>query len=537
MGSLGRFDDAEPYDDYAQSVLGFALRHALLGLLGATLLGVGAIGVGWLPPPAPPLYLDSTIPFFEALRGSPGSWLARALVIVGGALVLQSWLVLGIDVMRGAITDLRRLWAVLALWCVPLLLVPPLFSRDVYSYYVQGKLFLSGADPYTTGVISLPGWFQDGVDPQWAQTPTPYGPLWLSLSRGVVALVGNNVYLGVLCFRALALLGVLLMAYYLPRLAFLCGISAPKALWLGVMNPLVLLLFVLSAHNDALMVGMMIAGLTLVLERRPVAGVLLITGAVAVKPIAVLALPFAGLLWAGSRATVRRRVLRWVQTAGISLAAFLGISAVVGTGFGWIGALSTPGAVTTWLSPPSAIGMIIGGLGSHVGLGDHTDGALAVTRIVSLAVAAVIVVWLTLRPEGRTPVRGVVLALFTVILLGPTFQSWYLLWLLPLAAASGLSARAVRVVLLIIAGGTLYSLCETSATADNHLDVNDGIAMLLTVAIVAAAVFFSGRERSLVLGDQISSGLEPEDPPSRARHDSLVVRSAGSAGRADAVGT
>ena len=34
------------------------------------------------------------------------------------------------------------------------------------------------------------------------------------------------------------------MAYYLPRLAFLCGISAPKALWLGVMNPLVLLLFV-----------------------------------------------------------------------------------------------------------------------------------------------------------------------------------------------------------------------------------------------------------------------------------------------------
>ncbi len=35
------------------------------------------------------------------------------------------------------------------------------------------------------------------------------------------------------------------------------------------MNPLVLLLFVLSAHNDALMVGMMIAGLTLVLERRP----------------------------------------------------------------------------------------------------------------------------------------------------------------------------------------------------------------------------------------------------------------------------
>ena len=111
-----------------------------------------------------------------------------------------------------------------------------------------------------------------------------------------------------------------------------------------------------------------------------------------------------------------------------------------------------------------------------------------------------------------------------MILLGPTFQSWYLLWVLPLAAASGLNRQWLRACLLVVVGGTLYSLCETSATADNHLDINDGIAMLVTVAVVVLVVMTSGRERSLVLGDQVSSGLLPDDPPAQARYDSLVVR-------------
>ncbi len=513
-----------PSGEHLQPVLAFALRHVVPGLIGAVMLAIGAVGVGWLPPPAPPFYQDSALPVVEWFRSGVGSWLARAFVIAGGALVLQSWLVLGIDVMRGRITDLRRLWGVLGAWCAPLLLVPPLFSRDIYSYYVQGKLFLSGQNPYTTGVISVPGWFQDGVDPQWAQTPTPYGPLWLSLSRGVVALFGDNVYLGVLSFRLLALVGVVLLAYFVPRLAFLNGISAPKALWLGVLNPLVLLLFVLSGHNDALMMGLLVAGLVLVCERRPVLGILLVTAAIAIKPIALLALPFVGLLWAGSRADVRTRVLRWVQTGVISVLSFFGISAVVGAGFGWVGALTAPGEVTTWLSPPSALGMLMGWFGQQIGLGDHTDGLLVVTRTLAALVAIAIVGRLCLRPEGRTPMRGLVLALLTVILLGPTFQTWYLLWIIPLAAASGLGTRALRATLLVVAGGTLYSLCETSATSDIHLDINDGIAMLVTVAVVVLAVVTSGRERSLLLGDQVSHGLLPEDRPARARYDALVVR-------------
>jgi hypothetical protein len=269
-----------------------------------------------------------------------------------------------------------------------------------------------------------------------------------------------------------------------------------------------------------------VAGLALTADRRPVIGILLETAAFAIKPVAIVALPFVGLLWAGSRASVRTRVLRWGQILLVAVPAFLDITVVVGTGIGWVNALSTPGTVTTWLSPPSAVAMTIGAIGEAIGLGDHTDGTLVAVRAVALVVAAGIAAWLCLKPEGRSPVRGAVLAMVAVIALGPTFQTWYLLWVLPLAAASGLSARWLRVVLLLIVGGTLYSLCETSATADNLLDVNDGVAMVVTLVVVAVAVLASRRERQLILGDPVSHGLLPQDAPARARYDSSIVRAA-----------
>ena len=272
------------------------LRYALGGLVASAILAFGAIGVGWLPADT---ITSSAI--LETLHTDPvGQFVSRSAVIIGGALLLQAWLVIGADVLHGHLRDLRRLWAILALWTAPLLLAPPLFSRDVYSYFFQGKLVLAGQDPYTQGVASIPGWFQNGVDPMWQDTPTPYGPLWLALSRGVADIAGDNAYLAVLAFRLLAVCGVALLAWYVPRLAFHCGIDASKALWLAVMNPLVLMHFVAGVHNDALMIGLLVAGACYAIEGRGALGVALVMGAAMVKPIALLALPFVGIMWAGT---------------------------------------------------------------------------------------------------------------------------------------------------------------------------------------------------------------------------------------------
>ncbi|MCA0328437.1 MAG: polyprenol phosphomannose-dependent alpha 1,6 mannosyltransferase MptB [Actinobacteria bacterium] len=496
------------------------LRYALGGLVASAILAFGAIGVGWLPADT---ITSSAI--LETLHTDPvGQFVSRSAVIIGGALLLQAWLVIGADVLHGHLRDLRRLWAILALWTAPLLLAPPLFSRDVYSYFFQGKLVLAGQDPYTQGVASIPGWFQNGVDPMWQDTPTPYGPLWLALSRGVADIAGDNAYLAVLAFRLLAVCGVALLAWYVPRLAFHCGIDASKALWLAVMNPLVLMHFVAGVHNDALMIGLLVAGACYAIEGRGALGVALVMGAAMVKPIALLALPFVGIMWAGSVQTGRQRWLAWLKTGVVAAVTYAVVAFAVGASFGWIQALTTPGEVRTWLSPMTALGMATGNFLSAVGLGDHTDTTVTFFRLIGMAAAVVIVALLVLKPQGRTAVRSMMLAFLTVVVLGPVVQPWYLLWVLPLAAASGLSRRELRAVMLLTAGFTLYGLWETSASADPLLELSDGLAMFASAVAVVVAVTASRRERRLLFGPPEDHGLLPEDAPAAARGARLVVR-------------
>jgi hypothetical protein len=513
---------AEPVDDGypdSDSQLAFTLRYAVPGLIATSVIALGALGVGWLP-----IYGLVDVPFVHTLRTTDiGMFLSRLCVILGGALLLQAWLVAGADVLSGHIRDVRRLWGVLAIWIAPLVLAPPLFSRDVYSYYAQGKLVLKGVDPYTHGVDSIPGWFRDGVDPMWSQVPTPYGPVFLGISRAIAQIV-TDPFVAAVAFRLVAIVGVALLAYYVPRLAFLNGIDAPKALWLGVMNPMILMNFVASSHNDALMMGLIAAGVCLAMEGSMILAIIAVTAGGMVKPIGLMALPFVGIIWAGTHGGRIARLIAWAKTAGIAAVCFLVASAVVGVNLGWIHALTTPGTVRTWLSPSTALGLASGNLLRWFGLGDHVDLTVTVFRALFELVAIAIIARLILKPEGRTALRGLVLAFAAVVVLGPVIQPWYLLWALPLAAAAGLRPKELRVVLLLIAGFTLYGLCTPSATADSLFELSDGIAMLAAAGAVALAVSVSPRERALFFGEPASHGLLPEDRPAMARHNQLIIQ-------------
>lgn len=180
----------------------------------------------------------------SALRSpDAGVALARFCVIAGMALVLQAWLVLGYDVLRGRVRSLPALWWTLFAWSAPLLLTPPLFSRDAFAYFTQGKLLIQGLNPYDVGVAAESGWFNDGADPLWAESPTPYGPLFLLLERGVAEFVGPHPVWAAIAFRLWAMLAVAVLAVCVPILARRHGISDAKALWLAVLNPLVLMHF------------------------------------------------------------------------------------------------------------------------------------------------------------------------------------------------------------------------------------------------------------------------------------------------------
>ncbi|GFJ88030.1 polyprenol phosphomannose-dependent alpha 1,6 mannosyltransferase MptB [Phytohabitans rumicis] len=348
------------------------------------------------------------------MRRHPG-W-GVVVAYTGLVLLITAWWRVGKLLPDVTPRDLIR---TLVLWAAPLLLAPPLFSRDVYSYLAQGAMVGAGLDVYELGPASYGGPLAAEVPAIWQHTPTPYGPLFLLVATGVAAAAGAHLAVGVLGMRLIAVLGVALLTAVLPGLARRCGVDPAAALWLGALNPLVLAHLVAGAHNDALMLGLLVAGLAAAQARRPGVGAALIALAALVKAPAALALLFVGgTRW---RATI--------HAAAVAAATTVAVTAVSGLGYGWVGALNTPVSPENW-SPTSVLGRLTGAL-----LG--TAHAVPLWRWTGLAAAVAVSAVLWLRRRELGPVYAVGLGLGAIVLFGPALRPWYLLWgLVPLAAAA-----------------------------------------------------------------------------------------------------
>ncbi|MEV6522168.1 polyprenol phosphomannose-dependent alpha 1,6 mannosyltransferase MptB [Longispora sp. NPDC051575] len=399
-------------------------RCRALGFVGSSCVALGGLAAGALPVRA----TLTPVRDLGDLRGY--ATLGLACTYFGLALLVLAWWWLG--TIR---PPARGLLVTFAVWAGPLVLGPPLFSRDVYSYLAQGQMVGAHIDVYQYGPAALGGNLAAQVPAIWQTTPTPYGPVFLALATRVARLADGHVAGGVLGMRAIALLGVVLLAACLPRLARACGVDPSPAVWLGLLNPLVLLHLVAGAHNDAVMLGLLVAGLVLALDRRPALGAVLVTLAALVKAPAALGLLVVAAIWAGQFAG-RWRWPRALGAAGATgLATTVLATGVAGTGYGWIAALSTPISATNW-SVTSALGRLTGlVLDTHLGV--------SAWRWIGLgAVGAIgVVVWL--RREQLGVVHALGLCLAATAVLGPALRTWYLLWgLVPIAAAA--PAGAVR---------------------------------------------------------------------------------------------
>ncbi|RKE22911.1 polyprenol phosphomannose-dependent alpha 1,6 mannosyltransferase MptB [Streptomyces sp. TLI_171] len=401
-------------------------RYRWLGLLGSLALAGGGLTSGALP-------AADTGP---TLRASGGA--GTVLVFAGLAVLTAAWLLLGRPADGQPPPRARWLAATLAWWAAPLLLLPPLFSRDVYSYLAQGALLESGFDVYTVGPAALGGAVAQQVPHVWQDTPAPYGPGFMLLARATAPLA-EHPYAGTLLLRLTAVLAVAALAALLVALARAIGADPAAALRLGALNPLVLLHLIAGAHNDAPPLALMLGGLLAAARRRPLLAAALVTAAALVKAPALLALPAVWWLVAHDRAGPRR-----LRAAGQVLAAAAvttaAVTAAAGTGYGWITALTTPATATSW-SLTSSFGRT---------LADLTGAAPAATvttvRLLGLALAAATILLLALR-VGRAehdPLAALALGFGALVALGPAFRPWYALWCLVPAALAARTPNARR---------------------------------------------------------------------------------------------
>lgn len=403
------------------------------GFLGALMMFVGSIGTGWIANGSPMIRQPVVI----ALRTEGwGVTLSTVLLTVGAMLLMRSWLRLGQRLGDWGEHSLRSVVIAISAWSAPLLLAVPIFSRDVYAYTGQGRLVMEGQNPYQVGISTLSNWFSLGADPAWAENRTPYGPYFLWLARGVVGLTGAQPDVSVFLFRLLAGAGVVLCIIYVPKLAELHGINGARALWIAVANPLFLISFVASAHNDALMVGLAVAGVYLAATKHYLAGILLVTASIGIKPITVLLLPFIGVMWAGPAASWTRKFLMWGATAGISFGVLALSGIPYNLGLGWVWAIMDPTPGYTGYSPSGFLGQQVEFLGNVLGLPGGTFADLLRTGMKWAAIGLVLL--LMFRGDYSRAVRRLALAFTAVVMLSPIIQPWYILWFLPFLAVTGI---------------------------------------------------------------------------------------------------
>ena len=232
-----------------------------------------------------------------------GTFLGIMCVYLGVALLVGSWFEVVRTLRRHGGTSVRTVVSIIVAWSIPILVMPPLFSRDVYSYVAQGEMLSRGLNPYVEGPAALGGNASLRlVDPIWRTAHAPYGPAWERVAEGIVRLARHDVIAAVIGFRVVALVGIALIAWGVIVLARSVGHDASSALALAVLNPLVLLVLLGGAHNDALMLGLLVAGCAAARRNHYLIGLLLCALAAEVKIPALTGALFIGWWWSGESA-------------------------------------------------------------------------------------------------------------------------------------------------------------------------------------------------------------------------------------------
>ena len=414
------------------------------------------------------------------LAGGPVKWwFAGGGGVVGfyaGIVALSvAWLALG----RLAPTT-RQVWLTGVLWCTPLLLTAPLFSQDAYSYLAQGTLAHLGLDPYrdVPAVLAGHGHAQvlSAVNPFWRHTTAPYGPLFLWI---VSWFTGSGLVVGVLLIRALEMVGFVLLAVFVPRLAAALGADPGRAAWLVLLSPLVLLQLVAAAHNDLLMIGVLVAGVTLATQRRTLPAIAVCALAATVKLPAAAAIPFILVVEAD------RRV--WIRGVLVAAAVVVAVSLVSGLGLGWISSsiFSTPEKVRLAITPATALGWT---LARVIPVGARgLESALGVVAFAFGVLFGLVLLWRTRRSNL---VRYLGLALIAVAVCGPAAWPWYLTWGLVLLAACPGAQSSWLLAVTMVAGALVVK-------ADGVLAFPLHTAPVFVALYVAIAAAVARRPRAV----------------------------------------
>ncbi len=391
-----------------------------------------------------------------------------ALLFAGVGGICWGWVRL-LGIVRTSEVPLKTLIRVAVAWSAPLCIAVPLFSGDVFVYYVDGEALARGFNPYQSGVSALgPTEMVHMVHELWRTTTTMYGPVFMRLAQGVAEISGGSVVTAVLIFRAIAVLSVIGMAASVVAIARGLGRPAGQGFVFAVMNPLTLLHLLNGAHNDATMLALLMGGLAFgvtlaadktkrVLVWRMLAIAFCVTGAMFKIP-AFAGVLVLGWMWCSEGSSIAKRMIGAAVAGAVGLVLFELLTLASGLGWGWTASSDVPGLAHPLLAPANAVPLSFGGLfGNGFGLNSITRGIATFSSVIFGT-------WLIFRTgrhgTNEQLVRALGWAVLAIAWLGPALYPWYLTWGVVIVGAIGigrlekpLTVAIILVTFLIAPGG------------------------------------------------------------------------------------
>jgi len=439
---------------------------ALLTLAGVALLSEL---VYWLVfvRPFPLARLYHTIPPLDYAKLT-GHSVGGAVSYMLGIIVLFAAYVIGLRAVRTLPEDaLARRWA----WGIvvggalvfgaTLALAYPTTAIDMLIYAVRTRGWaLYGLNPLATAPQELPGDPWAGLAAEWADAPSPYGPVWEGPSLLAFHLVAGDFLAHLFALKVMAILAYLgctiLVGLILRRIKpewALVGVAAFA--W----NPLALLEAVGNAHNDILMVFFLLLAIYFAVSDRRWLVIPVLTLSILTKFVTLMVVPFFLIYLVRQESSWRRRLL--VGAGNLALAAGLGMVLMAPVWPGWDdwavrdlggGAGKSPFALLVLILRPWLT----------------TNVAFDVRRYLLGGVFLAIYAWLAWRAvTGPPTLKNVVLVpafwvfFWYLMLPNQQFHAWYLLWPLAVAALLIPSSSFTRVVVFGLTALLSITLYET----------------------------------------------------------------------------
>lgn len=375
----------------------------------------------------------------SALAGDNAGWTYYLPLMLAAAL----WAVV---VWLAPTIGARWLFGVTVALIGVFMLAPPLLSQDVFSYIAYARLdHVHDLNPYGFRPADIPG------DPVYGYAGSKdavdvYGPLF---TIGSLPLGGLSVSAAFWILKVVAAASVIGLLVLVRRIAVKLGADEARAIAILGLSPATLVHVVGGAHNEALTMLIVFAGIAVWLARadgsREPAGGFMATLAIGVKASAAIPLPF---MLAAARSKVK------VFAAMVGAGVFTLLLALVGFGSDAVNSLnllsSNQDRSSRWSLPHKTVD----GLGQIFGSIDRA-GATDVVRgiFVLLLFAAVLYLLRRSWKQPETWPANAGWATLGVLLASAWLVPWYLLWLLPFTAIA--RDRNLTIASIVFAAYTL----------------------------------------------------------------------------------